>query len=117
MNIQRVNSGIQGPAQQRSPGRDGIDLTISEGGVDFARADRAAVGGNRLGEAQVASSPSLQAVLSAEEVRALAANFSPSSAAAPGTADGGSMSIYNGRGTRVSVRAGEVQGRLLDIRG
>ena len=44
MNIQRVHSGIETPVQQRGLGRDGIDLTISKDGVDFARVDRTQVG-------------------------------------------------------------------------
>ena len=117
MNIQRVNSGIQGPAQQRSPGRDGIDLTISEDGVDFARVDRAQGVLSGLGEVQVASSSSLQAVLSSEESQALMASFSPSVVAASGAAVGDGMRVYNGRGTRVDLQAGDVQGRLVDITG
>ena len=117
MNIQRVHSGIQTPVQQRGLGRDGIDLTISEGGVDFARVDRAQVGPSGLGEVQVASSSSLQSVLSSEESQALMASFSPSVVAASGAAVGDGMSVYNGRGTRVDLQAGDVQGRLVDITG
>ena len=117
MNIQRVHSSIEAPVQQRGLGRDGIDLTISEDGVDFARVDRAMVGTDRLGEVQVASSPSLQSVLSSEEAQALMASFSPSVVAASGSAEGGGMSVYNGRGTRIDVQAGGVQGRLVDITG
>ena len=117
MNIQRVHSSIEAPVQQRGLGRDGIDLTISEDGVDFARVNRAQVGPGGLGEVQVASSPSLQSVLSSEEAQALMASFSPSVVAASGSAEGGSMSVYNGRGTRIDVQAGGVQGRLVDITG
>lgn len=114
MDIPKIQSGVPGawaPAGIRKSGN--LEVTISDRGVDFSRPDRAPAPGRP--PAQVTSDPSLQSLLSAEETRALAEQFS-SFRKAPESA--GKTGLYNGRGGAMRLPPlGGPQGQMIDVVG
>ena len=112
MNIDRVNSGVSLPGARQAP--KGVDLTISDQGVAKAGIERSHPPVERRSESQVTSSRPLQAVLSAEETRALQESFVPVRSASGDSRDSG---VYNIRGTNSANQSASRFGSLVDFTG